>query len=363
MQIVSSKFFVIIFVFFVITSPFELIHPTVPTLFNWRIDTDCLSFCQLNVTDKQSNVTMNFAPNTNYLSCYYTSNYKWDIICSSNDCNVAENLLLLEPQILLYATKIPNTLTRNVFGLVVINIPSCDTIRNNECLFVEFDITYSSSQLKYYGKPILRYYGKNNFDCNPHSTDANDKIVPFIKTQVKYGDTNYNSKFKLGCYSDKYLNVDAIANNDNYYFQINGWVNIKYSIGSDSLLPIPIIQPLIVNNSQKFEILFGVFFCISVILGSVILCVAWILYYIKRKNGTYTQVQLYDNESQVESNDNESQVELDDNESQVELDDNESQVELDDNESQVFLDNKKSQVELDDNESQVFLDDKKSPVK
>ena len=92
-----------------LVNSFNFDHPQTPTVFYWRISDDCLSHCQLNVTNLNTSAKMNFSPNTRYLSCEYLDDYQWQINCDQDRyCKSHENeksYLSIYAQSTVYATK------------------------------------------------------------------------------------------------------------------------------------------------------------------------------------------------------------------------------------------------------------------
>lgn len=266
---------IIIFLIFLgFVRSYEFNHPTTIITFRWIIFQECLSSCKLIVVDKDTNETMNFLPNTDYLSCQYIGNYQWNIICNNDsNCTVDENILSKNPQVILYATKQIGTFNVDNYtnNLIVINIPFCSNIKDGDCLIVEY-----SKDMDIH-LPLLQYYGKNYFDCNSTKLNTTDQIIPFSKSIKHYniGNGNFNeifysTKLRLGCYSDKYYNIDSIANNDNYYFNLRSLgAKITYFIGN--IQDFNVSTNKSVNdqstNENKYEILFWIFFGLSLILA------------------------------------------------------------------------------------------------
>src|SRR5439155_20356720 len=90
-------------------------------------------------------------------------------------------------------------------GLVVIRIPQCEKLKDRECLIAEITIEYGSNGVSYYGEPVLRYYGKNQFHCSYNYTSDPQFLIPY-KKERSGSYSRYTSKFKLDCYSDQYHN-------------------------------------------------------------------------------------------------------------------------------------------------------------
>lgn len=265
-----------ILIFFILlgfVNSYDFDHSTTLTRFWWWLDIPCTSLCGLIVVDKDTNETMNFSPNTMYLSCQYTSNYSWNIICSNRShthCSINENLLIKYSDITLFATNNISIFEFAAFdGIIVINIPQNHIIKNNECLIVEF------SQGMNDGQPLLEYLGKNN--CNSIEYYVGGQSVPLTNS----------SKYivRLGCYNDLY-NPDSIANNDNYYFKFIsiGPSNITYYIDGKNVTVfidrnnVPVIM-------NKIERLIGIV-CLTV---SILVIVLYI--YFRHKYYSVQQLQ------------------------------------------------------------------------
>jgi hypothetical protein len=252
---------------------YDFNHPEIPTIFSWRIDSYCLSYCHLNVTTKETNQTANFLPNTYYSSCDYPNDYQWKIECTNRVCYSDGSLLYKYTQKTLYATKTQQEEKNQnqKLSLLVITIPQCGRFTDGDCLIVEVTDQYTETGLDAYGEPELRYYGKNlkNANCS-HSYLFDQKfLVPYKKTKVDRISYKYTAQFRLDCYSDQYYNPDQIKLEDSYYFQIKGWANVKYYIGnplpSQSPSPSPSPSP---PETNKFIILFGIL-CATISLLSI----------------------------------------------------------------------------------------------
>src|SRR5438874_8709156 len=110
---------------------FDFDHPQVPTIFYWGIRVDslqCVSDCQINLTNKKTEEKANFTINTPYLSCDYLDDYIWNINCADQYCKkyyTTKDEIYTYPQTTLFATKIVQEEGEKYMGLVVIRIPQC----------------------------------------------------------------------------------------------------------------------------------------------------------------------------------------------------------------------------------------------
>jgi hypothetical protein len=269
---------------FVTTFAFDFDHPKDPTFFSWSVDTWCLQRCELNVTDKNSGESMNFLPNKKYLSCDYPDDYEWNINCNTTECDVHDPKLLLfkYPLQTYYATTKPKTNSSFFEGILQIKIPECETVKDGDCLFIDISFEYA---VTYYENPLVRFYGKNNFKCNQSYLMDDKFLVPIQRNREPHG-FKYNVKFKLGCYSSKYHNFDAISLGDSYYLHLNSRnTDIKYYIGSDTI-----------STSAQFDKssdTYRISFWISIVVIVVISIIFVIVYkYCKNQSARYTEVQL-----------------------------------------------------------------------
>ena len=276
---------------------FNFDHPEVPTLFIWRIDESCLSTCKLNVTSKKANETVDFIPNTRYFSCDYLDDYQWNVDCHNDRfCGYTKEseVFFKYPQKVLYATKTQQEERESVTGLLIIRIPQCEKLKNGDCLMVEIKNEYSDNGLKYYGEPSLRYYGKNQFNCDHNYTSNPRSLVPYKITRNSYYRV-YTAQFKLNCYSDRYYNVDQITFGDSYYFLLNaGATTVKYYLGNDDQIIISPSSPtptsLSNSGMERFQILF--WFSFGVILFLLAALIGLYLYFTKYAQQNYSEIQL-----------------------------------------------------------------------
>jgi len=230
-------------------------HPNTPTLFWWFVYPGCMSACTLNVASKNTNQTVAFRPNVQYLSCYYQDNYTWSLDCGNSSCSRFSNdqTLNLSPEIKLRATVVPQTIILIMYQLVSIEVPINKSKLSNTCLVVEVDINYDIVQQNFHGSPDMRSYGKNYFNCSPSVTENSLYVVPY-QTQTHGSFTNYHVELTLGCGNDTDLErivpnngsptdpTDLIAT---YYFKLNSvFTNITYHLETRPeivpVVPVPI---------------------------------------------------------------------------------------------------------------------------
>ncbi len=246
----------LIIIVFQLVNSFDFNHPEKPTMFYWSTQENCLSDCNLTVINKKNNQTVEFFPNTHYLSCYYSDNYQWQSNCDGKYCSVE---IVTTPQKILFATNEKKQEKELLNGLVVIKIIPCKKLANNDCLFIDIDV------LSYYGDPILKYYGPNQFDCSLNYTNNPRFEIPFKRKQIG----EYYLKLKLGCRNDQYSNIDAITFEDTYYLQLDTNAKITYYIGND--LSSNTISPITIDAAKKlFQALFCLLCVIIVLLITII---------------------------------------------------------------------------------------------
>lgn len=263
----------LIFIFILTTNASSksgnFVHSDTPTHFGWYVLEDCLDICTLNVNVSNSNTTIPFNLRKMYTTCEYKDNYTWNITCDDkNDhynpkCvgNILKNFYQY-PMLSYYASKTQKKDERdNLRGLISINIPSCDNIVNNECLFVEFHSEYYDFTLK--------YYDKNEFNCTYVNNDKyNVPVTSVFVSHDHMSHVAYSAKFKLGCHNDAYIMPDMIKIGDTYNFEVskNDISYIKYYIGKDQLTVEQIVT-LQTNNSLIYIISLIILFVIMLILA------------------------------------------------------------------------------------------------
>ncbi len=116
------------------------------------------------VENKNTNKSVNFFPNSHYLSSNYCDDYRWEIKCEPEN-NCSGEIVTYLPKIL-YATKnqSQDMITSN--NLIAIKMPGCNyTISKDYFLFLGISVKSCHQN------PILKYYGSNQFNCSNNYTN------------------------------------------------------------------------------------------------------------------------------------------------------------------------------------------------
>jgi hypothetical protein len=244
---------IILFCFITIINCYEFYHSEgVLINFLWSIDEECMDGCELIVIDKNTNKTVPFSPNTYYLSCEYTSDYQWDIICN-NSCVKNETWLYKvttsELPVKEHFEVIKN---HNHEGIIIFDIPPLIRIKNKDCLILEVECSQNAPH-------SLKYYGKN-IGC-PNTTF--DEIHFTEKTDDQY--FAHGAKIGIGYYNDEYYDPNSIRNIDEYYFKIKGDCQIRYKIGNN-------LEPSSQTTTILIWVLFGILTITAIIMASTHKC-------------------------------------------------------------------------------------------